>query len=1004
MEEDNKSALEKWLTCSESQVPPSLLASQWDIINTTTQTKSIDLLAQAITPSLSSLSSNNVKEIIQFINTKMDNSSIVPRCMDILLQLVDYDLCDLNQCIIICNMLFQNIPNKKWAQSTRYKILTILGHILQKNVKDINRSQLNFIDGFISVMDGEKDPRNLLLAFDLIKYMIDKLDISRNVEDLFDILFCYFPISFTPPSNDPLAISSDELKLRLRCCLAASPYFAYFATPLLTEKLKTCTGSAKKDAMDTIRMCAPTYGAHVLLSHAKELFETLVKEVYEGNDLMMESIALETIHQIVATLATGISIVNIRDPVEKAIEALLHQAVENLKQPELKHAKSASMILRAAASASDPACTLVVNAVIPLIYQEYNINDSISRQKAILGILIDILEASNLLYGSINSTGRDRDLQTPLTIYKQQILQIFVKSLIHETPFDKQLRFQSLLGIRLMVIMKRFLSIEEIDITVAQLTRFTLDDDKDVRNLVLSTLAIVSKQTSDALIRHTLPFFMKKLESRSKDYYDILSSIKTLVISPVLFCAIIQPLVKELDMTCKSTGENNAEYSYALADCVHHMLSNIEITPDVLHVGQTLLLPTIFNEAVKSTIKDPHCWKMTPPLLNRLGLIAAIIVQNSSSSDQSTIASNAFKVFIDGDIQSLKLPSTTNISYQLFGSCMPLQNTMEEDGDECERDMTIFFPAIIGNCRRDVKLPISDKTAFLKELLQNAIEINCDTRRMSMIQTAASIINKWLDDDTIHFLKQFVQGYIQLKLHGENSIETQKRTLFILIWIVKALITRGHHLGLTFVDIIIKLCHHETLGSDAAEGFDILLHQDDLILNKNSHAIISFLYRQRLFHHCIPQLIQYQDINCLVAISHILVNTPSQVPASEISKLIPSIILSLQLKDHSPLKLSMIKIVRSIVPWATFESNFMNKEHLDPLLEALLLLTNKKEKAIVRLNALQCLAHLASSSLSKKKTILLQPYASTVIRKLGFVLDDKKRLIRKEAVDCREQW
>lgn len=104
--------------------------------------------------------------------------------------------------------------------------------------------------------------------------------------------------------------------------------------------------------MDTIRMCAPTYGAHVLLSHAKELFETLVKEVYEGNDLMMESVALDTIHQIVATLATGISIVNIRDPVEKAIEALLHQAVENLKQPELKHAKSASLILRAAASAS----------------------------------------------------------------------------------------------------------------------------------------------------------------------------------------------------------------------------------------------------------------------------------------------------------------------------------------------------------------------------------------------------------------------------------------------------------------------------------------------------------------------------------------------------------------------------------------------------------------------------------------------------------------------------
>jgi hypothetical protein len=57
----------------------------------------------------------------------------------------------------------------------------------------------------------------------------------------------------------------------------------------------------------------------------------------------------------------------------------------------------------------------------------------------------------------------DRDLQTPLTLYKQQLLQIFVSSLINDQqPFDSQLRYQSLLGIRLMVIMKRFLSVQEV--------------------------------------------------------------------------------------------------------------------------------------------------------------------------------------------------------------------------------------------------------------------------------------------------------------------------------------------------------------------------------------------------------------------------------------------------------------------------------------------------------------------------------------------------------------
>lgn len=131
----------------------------------------------------------------------------------------------------------------------------------------------------------------------------------------------------------------------------------------------------------------------------------------------------------------------------------------------------------------------MVNAVIPLLYQEYKVTDPISRQKAVLGILIDILEASNSLYGSIDSTGKgnegteknrkgtdgsnqllrypiDRDLQTPLTIYKQQLLQIFVSSLVNEQqPFDSQLRYQSLMGIRLMVIMKRFLSVQEVTAT-----------------------------------------------------------------------------------------------------------------------------------------------------------------------------------------------------------------------------------------------------------------------------------------------------------------------------------------------------------------------------------------------------------------------------------------------------------------------------------------------------------------------------------------------------------
>lgn len=56
--------------------------------------------------------------------------------------------------------------------------------------------------------------------------------------------FCYFPISFRPPPNDPYGITADDLKLALRDCMAASPYFAKLALPLFLEKFTTAAGQS----------------------------------------------------------------------------------------------------------------------------------------------------------------------------------------------------------------------------------------------------------------------------------------------------------------------------------------------------------------------------------------------------------------------------------------------------------------------------------------------------------------------------------------------------------------------------------------------------------------------------------------------------------------------------------------------------------------------------------------------------------------------------------------
>ena len=102
--------------------------------------------------------------------------------------------------------------------------------------------------GFMALVAGEKDPRNLMMVFSMCRVFMLEWDITSHAEPLFETVYAYFPITFRPPPNDPYGITAQDLKERLRECLSSTKFLAPYAIPNLLDKLDSTSNLVKVEA------------------------------------------------------------------------------------------------------------------------------------------------------------------------------------------------------------------------------------------------------------------------------------------------------------------------------------------------------------------------------------------------------------------------------------------------------------------------------------------------------------------------------------------------------------------------------------------------------------------------------------------------------------------------------------------------------------------------------------------------------------------------------------
>lgn len=126
-----------------------------------------------------------------------------------------------------------NLHVPQYNFKTRNKVYRIYEQISynRKDLLDKLNSTL-YISCVLSGIENEGDPRNLLLVYDLLHFLLlnfcqasqSSEDLEPFIEDIFDKTSCYFPINFDPPKDDKFKITPEILKAKLKACFLASEH------------------------------------------------------------------------------------------------------------------------------------------------------------------------------------------------------------------------------------------------------------------------------------------------------------------------------------------------------------------------------------------------------------------------------------------------------------------------------------------------------------------------------------------------------------------------------------------------------------------------------------------------------------------------------------------------------------------------------------------------------------------------------------------------------------
>ncbi|KAK5880863.1 hypothetical protein CesoFtcFv8_021725 [Champsocephalus esox] len=880
-----------------------------------TRARGVQLLSEVLHECYGGLTEKEVEVLLVFYENRLkDHHVITPPVLQGLRALTKCTVLPPGSAVSMLRSLFQDVHVQSLMLTERAYVYNMLINLMAIREAELKGLGPDFVFGFVQSMDGERDPRNLLLAFQIAKGIVLRgYDLGKFTEELFEVTSCYFPIDFSPPPNDPHGITREELILTLRDVLAGTPRFAEFLLPLIIEKLDSDVQSAKLDSLQTLTACVSQYEHKDLAEFLEGLWASLRREVFQTSSEKIESAGLAAVTAITSCLSRSVLNSDSEDSLSTFLELVLKDCTHHLCEPDLKLVWPSAKLLQAACSASFRASCVITAATMPSLIEQYTNRAQCSQRRTLLEVVQKFIQ-------SVKTCQTSESEDSVFVAFRPSLCSM-VFSALTETNSSLQVTACSVLTS--LAQQPGLLLDSDIELAVDHLTRLLLtEQDHTVSVAVVECAGALAELHPAAFISNFIPRLKTEMfsepidqdnnraESEQLSHHAVrqrcLSALAAVSIKPSVVQESTPVLLQVL--SAAHTGGFSVEEVVLACRSLQRIAEQVPDSEETGRCFHDVIIPRLLSLALQAALQGEDGNRS--PLLEEAVLSSMVpIISTSCSRLQPTLAlqtaSRAVSLFLDGDVSFLP------------DNSFPSNIQLLKQHSWTQTQMVCLLVGCVCSLPRSVEVPRVD------ELLSALEEMSCSALHPLSYTSAAKCLS----------------GLLNKKPHGDS------------------LDSRIH-------STMKRVCRE---------------------LDSSSSSVHTQAFTLMIWVEKKP--------NFLKALSNIVNKLPKQVQLTELPALLSLLLEALSCPDLG-VQLSTLSCLQPVL----VDPPPSLIQQLEALIGRLLALTGSPDME-VRISSLRCI-HAVSQFPEHE----ILPVRARVLRALARPLDDRKRLVRREAVHARNDW